>query len=199
MSKTAPKSTNEAAAFLKNEHDTGSLEWRKMCLSLQRQARGLPAVYPSAISAALATPEGERVYSIDDLRRGMVGYCDDPNDSNPFGHIFFIAGRDKSGRILTWTNDALRVGGVDIVPLSFYKTKWGDTWQFGATWLNGYDFSEFDKPPVETRGRLGDNYRSAMEDVARLERKHRRKGHTILADKLAKDLKVMQRRLEKHG
>jgi hypothetical protein len=168
-------------------------------MKLQRQARGLPAVYPSAISAALATPEKERVHKVSDLRRGMVGYCDDPNDSNPYGHIFFIIGKDKSGRILTWTNDALNVGGVDVVPLDFYQKNWGDTFQFGATWLNGYDFSEFNKPPVETRGKLGDNYRAALEDIVRLERKHRNKGHTILADKLAKDIAVMRRRLEKHG
>lgn len=130
-SKLAPRNTNETAAFLKSEHDKGSLDWYLLCLSLQRQARGLPAVYPSAISAALATPERERVHNVSDLRRGMVGYCDDPNDSNPYGHIFFIAGRSKSGTILTWTNDALRSGGVDVVPLDFYNKRWGDTFHFG--------------------------------------------------------------------
>lgn len=199
MSKVAPRSTKEAAEFIRQEHTSGSLEWQGLCLKLQRSARGLPPVYPSAIAAQLATPEDERVYKREDLRRGMVAYSDDPRDNNVFGHIYFIAGRDKNGRILTWSNDVRRSGGVDIVPLDFYQQYWGDEFQFGATWLNGYDFSEFDKPPVETRGKLGDNYRAAMEDIARLERKHRQKGHTILADKLKKDLEVMKRRLEKHG
>lgn len=196
--KVAPRATKEAAEFLRTAH-TGPLIWEGLCLMLQRSARGLPPVYPSAIAAQLATPESERVYKREDLRRGMVAYSDDPRDSNVFGHIYFIAGRDKSGRILTWSNDIRRSGGVDIVPLDAYEKYWGDTFQFGATWLNGYDFAEFDKPPVETRGTLGANYRAAMEDVARLERKHRAKGHTILADKLAKDLEVMKRRLKRYS
>ncbi len=198
MDKIAPRSGNEAAEFLRTQH-TGELKWRALCLALQRTARGLPAIYPSAIAAQLATPESERVYKREDLRRGMVAYSDEPRDRNIFGHIYFIAGRDKSGRILTWSNDVRRSGGVDIVPLDFYEQYWGDTFQFGATWLNGYDFHEFDKPPVETRGSLGSNYRAAVEDIRRLERKHREKGHTILADKLAKDLKVMERRLARYS
>lgn len=196
--KVAPRSTKEAANFLRAAH-TGPLIWKQLCLKLQRQARGLPAVYPSAIAAQLATPLTERVHRREDLRRGMVAYSDDPRDANVFGHIYFIAGRDRDGRILTWSNDLRRSGGVDIVPLDAYENFWGDTFQFGATWLNGYDFSEFDKPPVETRGKLGDNYRAAMEDVAELERKHRKRGHTILADKLARDLEVMKKRLKHHG
>src|SRR5690349_4041738 len=106
MSKVAPRSTKEAAAFLREAHN-GPLVWDGLCLKLQRMARGLPAVYPSAIAAQLATPISERVYRQEDLRRGMVAFSDDPRDSSIFGHIYFIAGRDKNNRILTWTNDAL--------------------------------------------------------------------------------------------
>jgi len=194
----APKNTEAAALFLRDAHD-GPLKWKALCLKLQRQARGLPIVYPSALTAALATPKTERVTNVKDLRRGMVAYSDDPNDSNPFGHIYFIAGRDSDGRVLTWTNDAIRSGGVDVVPLDWYATNWGDHFQFGATWLNGFDFSEFDKPPVETRGTLGDNYRHAMDDVRRVIKYHKDAGHTILVRKLEKDLAVMERRLAKHG
>lgn len=189
----APKNTESAALFLRDAHD-GPLKWEGLCLKLQRSARGLPPVYPSALSAALATPKSERVTNVRDLRRGMIAYSDDPNDTNPFAHAYFIAGRNNESRVFTWTNDAIRSGGVDVVPLDWYAKNWGDRFLFGATWLNGYDFSEFDKPPVETRGRLGDNYRHAIEDVERVIKYHKDAGHVILVRKLEKDLAVMKKR-----
>lgn len=194
----APKSGEEAAQFLREAHD-GPLKYKKLCLKLQREARGLPAVYPSALAAALSTPKSERVTNVDDLRRGMIGYCDDPNDTNPFAHIFYVAGRTPAGRILTWTNDALRTGGVDVVPLDFYEKSWGDRFMFGATWLNGYDFSDFNAPPVETRGTLGDNYRHAIEDIEKVIKYHKDAGHTILVTRLERDLLRMQRRLKNNS
>lgn len=198
--KIAPRTSNEAAAFLKRQHDIGSTSWRGMCLSLQRQARGLPAIYPSALSAALATPESERVHKVADLRRGMVAYSDDPNDGNPFGHIYYIIGwkdgvrRGDPDDCLTWTNDR-RPGMVDVVPLSYYRANWGDGFQFGATWLNGYDFKEFEakpKPPPEPV--LGKQYEHAMEDLRKVIQFHKKKGHDRLVELLQRDLTKMKGR-----
>lgn len=200
-------STQQAAEFLRTQHETGSRSWRGLCLKLQRTARGLPVVYPSAISAMRATPESERVYKVADLRRGMIAYSDDPNDSNPYGHIYFIAGwKDGSNRsdpndLLTWSNDVRVPGGVDLVPITFYRTFWGDGFQFGATWLNGFSFTEFDvppnsplKPPAPTKGVLGKNYNSAVESVERAIAYHKAKGHSRLVKALQRDLAVMKKR-----
>lgn len=200
----APRPTNQTADFLKAAH-RGPLTWRAMCLSLQRQARGLPAIYPSALSAAVATPESERVYEVAALRRGMVAYSDDPNDSNPYGHIYFIAGWDgpktNPANCWTWTNDMARSGGVDLVRLSTYRANWGDNFQFGATWLNGYNFAEFDKPPTPDpqRATLGGNYEHAIEDVKKALRFHEKKGHTGLVKGLRKDLDRMTKRMERRS
>lgn len=194
MSTNAPRTGDQAAAFLRAAH-TGPLTWHRKCLQLQREARGLPAVYPSALAAALATPKAERVTRIADLRRGMVAYSDDPNDNNPAGHIYFIAGwsgpRDSPANLLTWSSDVLRTGGVDLVPVTFYKAHWGDTFQFGATWLNGYNFADLDAPPVATRGSLGENFDHAIEDVRKAIRLHRKAGHTQLVNALVADLQQM--------
>lgn len=198
--KIAPRNGPEARAFLLRQHQIGATNWRGLCLSLQRQARGLPAVYPSAISAAMATPESERVHKVRDLRAGMVAYSDDPNDSNRYGHIYFIIGwknpknRSDASTCLTWTNDR-RPGRVDVVPLTFFKNSWGDGFQFGATWLNGYDFSDFNAKPKTDRGpQLGNAYDHAIEDLRKVIRRHRSKGHDRLVKLLERDLQRMLNR-----
>ncbi len=193
MVKISPNTAEQAAEFLRHAHE-GPLEWKALCLKLQREARGLPAVYPSALAAMEATPVGERVTNIKDLRRGMIAYSDDPDDSNPFAHIYYILGRSKDKTILTWTNDALRTGGVDIVPLEFYLDRWGDKFCFGATWLNGYDFSDPDKKPRAERGSLGQNYDHAIEDVRKSIKYHKDAGHAKLVIALEKDLVKMKNR-----
>lgn len=193
----ATRTAEQAAEFLKAQHARPSQSWRALCLSLQRQARGLPGVYPSALAAAVATPKSERVLKVGDLRRGMVAYSDDPHDSNDFGHIYFIAGwdgpRDDPANLLTWSNDVKRSGGVDLVPITFYRANWGDGFQFGATWLNGFNFAEYDaspKPDPE-RAQLGDNYRHAINDIRKVLRYHEGKGHVVLANRLRRDLQRM--------
>lgn len=186
----APRGTEDAARFLREAHD-GPLTWERMCLSLQRQARGLPVVYPSALTAAAATPEEDRVYEVKDLKRGMIAYSDDPSDANPYGHIYFICGRNKNGVMMTWSNDVKRRGGVDLVPLSFYQNKWGDGFQFGATSLNNFTFSEFE-PPKPVRPSLGDNFANAIENVEKAIRFHEKRGHGALVRALKKDLAEME-------
>lgn len=193
----APKNTAEAAAFLRYQHDHG-IRWNQLCLQLQRTARGLPGVYPTALSAAMHTPESERVYKLDGLKRGMVSYSDHPSDGNPSGHIYFIIGRKKGfarsnpDGILTWSN--LSGGAVGVVPLSYYLRSWGDPWQFGATWLNGYNFADFDAAPVADRASLGDTYQHAIEDVKKSIKFHEGKGHHALVKALKRDLARMQDR-----
>jgi len=195
--KLAPRNGEEAAAFLRRQHDTGA-KWPSLCLSLQRQARGLPAVFPSAVSAAAATPKSERVEKVADLRRGMIAYSDDPNDGNPFGHIYFILGwknpkeRSDASTLLTWTN--LAGGAVGIVPITYYRSSWGDGFQFGATWLNGYDFADFNaKPkPVKKPVTLGKHYENAMEDLHKAIVNHRKQGHDRLVARLTSDYAKMK-------
>lgn len=201
--KLAPRNADQAAAFIKHQHQTRA-NWRRMCLSLQRQARGLPAVYPSALSAALATPKSERVTKVADLRHGMIAYSDDPNDSNPAGHVYYIAGwsgpKSDPSNLLTWSNDVTSwYGGVGLVPITYYKANWGDGFQFGATWLNGYDFADFNKAPKPEphRAKLGDNYAHALDDIERALAYHRKKGHKRLVKALERDVARMKRRIER--
>jgi hypothetical protein len=194
----APRNGQQAADFLRTQHERGS-NWPSLCLSLQRQARGLPGVYPSALSAALATPKSERVTKISGLKRGMVAYCDDPNDSNPYGHIFFIVGwngpKTSANSVLTWSNVA--GGEVEMVRMTHFTEGWGDNFQFGATWLNGYDFADFNAKPKPRHPKLGDNYMHAIEDIEKALRFHKQKGHDGIAKMLRHDLERMNRKLKR--
>ncbi len=192
--KVATNNGEEAGNFLRSQHNINSLNWYRMCLALQRTARGIPAVYPSAYTAMEATPESERIYKPADLRMGMIAYSDDPYDSNDAGHVYYIIGRNDNG-ILTWSNDVKRMGGVDIVYLDFYKTHWGDTFKFGATWLNGYDFSDFNKPaePAKNYNSLGERYLESIEELKRIRRfKESKPGTERVVRLLTRDITRME-------
>lgn len=172
----ALKNSEQAAAFIRRQVDSNSNDWYRKCLVLQRMSRGLPAVYPTALSAANATPKVERIYDRTKWRRGMVGFCYDPRIPGTAGHIFSIAGRED-GKIITGSNDVKQSGYVDYVPLNFYESRWGHRIQFAATWLNGYDFSDFNKPPKPViAGSLGEQYKAALDELKKV-RKQKREKH----------------------
>lgn len=174
MPKLAPASSDDAAHFNREQHAMDSRAWLRKCLALQRTARKCPAVFPTALSAAIATPKEERVEDKKDLRRGMVGYSYDPKIPGTAGHVFLIVGR-LDGSIITASNDVKTPGGVDYVSLDFYENVWGHTFQFGATWINGYDFSDFNKPVQVTKGSLGAHYKAMIDDLKGIRARKREK------------------------
>jgi hypothetical protein len=91
-----------ALEFLRRQRDTGSTAWHNMCESLQRQAYGLPAHYPSANAHAAAIPAAHRYGHERPSRGDLVLYV-----NRTYGHIVTCEPSDAhpwSG----WTND---VGG----------------------------------------------------------------------------------------
>lgn len=199
MTKNAPRTGQEAMVYLRKQVTSNTTAWKGQCLKLQRTARGIPALYPSALSAAHATPKAERVVHPFDLKRGMVAYSDDPNDGNPYGHIYAIAGWDGAPKkdctnLLTYSNDVRAGNKVGLVPITFYRRSWGDTFQFGATWLNGYNFADLDAAPAPVPGRqsLKENLEHAIHDLEKAIRTSRRLGNTQLTAALWKDLATLR-------
>lgn len=136
----------QALQWYKDHRTTAQVGFNpdNMCLKVCRTARGIPAVYPTAKMAQDATPRDHRITRVRDLRRGMVLYYDDPNDSNRAGHIVTMIGRvrgfdpDKLSDILVVSN-SVRKGQLTTVRGDYFPRYWGDTFQFGATWLNGVE------------------------------------------------------------
>jgi hypothetical protein len=128
-----------------DEHQTASqigFDPDGMCLKICRTARGIGSFFLTAKQAQDATPKEHRVQKVADLRRGMVLFFDDPNDSNRAGHIVTMIGRVKGADrgdmhdVLVETNSVVS-GQVVVVRGDYFKEHWGDSFQFGATWLNG--------------------------------------------------------------
>lgn len=154
MSEATQRNTADALAYYQRNHDHWPFDPDGMCLAICRTARNIAARYPTALSASLNTPESFRVHRIRDIKRGMVAYFDDPNDSNPFGHIVTVVGRprgadqDALGDLLVWTNSVVS-NQIVMVRADFFAKNWGDSFQFAATWLNGEPF--YDMQPKEER------------------------------------------------
>lgn len=142
----ATRSWSEALNWYRNHRTANAIGFDPdgMCLKICRTARNIPAKYLTAREAMLATPEEFRVYKVRDLRRGMVAFYADPNDSNPADHIVTVAGRvkgfdpDDLDDVLFETNSVVPDGLV-IVRGTYFEEHWGDPFKFGATWLNGVE------------------------------------------------------------
>lgn len=129
-----------------------------MCLKVCRTARKIPARYLTAKEAQDATPEEHRVYNVRDLRKGMVLYFDDPNDSNRAGHIVTQIGRVRGfnphslNDIIVETN-SVKSGELVRVRASYFSQYWGDSFKFGATMLNGVEL-DVPKPKAKKKSRV---------------------------------------------
>jgi hypothetical protein len=195
----APRTRAEQFQFLRDAHD-GPLEWHALCLSLARQAPGLPGGIPSAHAAALMTPQAHRVHDVSKLRRGMVIYYADFNDDNPFDHVDTMAGWHTPSPThdlhdtATWTNDIVRDGGVDLVRGDLVPQEWGDPFWFGAISLSGFMLPGYEDPraPQPTPLTIGQNLDDAIMAVRRGIRFHRREEHPKRVAALVKDLTELQ-------
>lgn len=191
----APRRGSEAVAYLKAQRDSNTTKWDGLCLSLARHARGIPALYPSALAAAHATPVTERVKYWPHLKMGHVVYFDDPDDNNPYAHIATVAGwngpRTDPDNCILGSNDVRGPDGnlVGFVPLTWFKKHWGDSFLFGAGWLNGYNFRELDAGTAVVKPHAGPELDAAIASLEKAIRRHRAAGgRTTLVNALVKDL-----------
>jgi hypothetical protein len=164
------RTTPETLAWYRENGSNPPINPDGMCLSMCRRARNIPPKYPSALSAQEATPEEYRFYNLDEVKRGMVMYFDDPADSNPYGHIVTVAGRVKGttdrndpSKILVWTNSVVR-GELVVVRANYFWKYWGDQFQFAATWLNGEEIDDL-QPPEPRPPRQFPTVKSTIENI----------------------------------
>jgi hypothetical protein len=142
----APRSWQETLVWYRTHQNKAQIGFDpdNMCLKVCRTARGIPPRYLSAKEAQDATPKEFRIYDVEDLRRSVIGFFDDPNDSNRFGHIATMIGRvkgfnPKSLHDTLWETNSVKANELVVVRGDYFERYWGDKFKFGATWLNGYE------------------------------------------------------------
>jgi hypothetical protein len=81
--------------------------------------------------------------------------------------------------------------------LSFYTIQWGHKFQFGATWLNGYDFADFNAAPKPVYPSLGHNYEHAIEDLKKALQSHKHDKTRYTYNLIADDIERMTRRYKR--
>lgn len=179
-----------------------------MCMKICRSARGLGAVYPSALASQLATPSNKRVTRLNDIKPGMVMYFDDVRDSNPYGHIVTVQSRATTVKslsdIVVWTN-SVKSGQVVKVKADYFQRYWGDEFQFASAWMNGQDLPLEEKAPprlpVDGPGLLskgrGPRLRHAIKDLEIMIEFHEERGRTRFAKALRRDLAELKETLKK--
>lgn len=161
----------EALEWYREHESAGEIGFNPdgMCLKVCRVARRIPARYLTAKQAQDATPKEFRIEKVRDLRRGMVLYYDELNDSNRAGHIVTQIGRvkgsdkNKLSDILVVTND-VQSGRLTVVRGDYFEKHWGDKFQFGATILNGVELDfPSPKPKSENPTRIENFHDSKPE------------------------------------
>jgi len=151
-------------------HDQMSLpesdiRWKAKCEALQRsghEAASPPGshdfdpAFMSAFAHMIATPKSERI----DPREAPISafiFVDDPNDSNPFGHV---VGKWDHAKVLeeipVVTNDVsdneagYDAGNVTVVPLGWFPPHWGDAIQFATLWFGAHEIPTVVSPKQDT-------------------------------------------------
>lgn len=192
--------TAETIEWYNRHGDNPPFDPDGMCLKICRTARNIGPMYPTAVSAQHATPTRYRVPRVRDLRRGMVVYYDDPNDSNPYGHVATMVGRVRGvaphlmHSFVVETNSVV-ANKIVRVRGNYFPRHWGDKFQFGATWLNGQEL----KLPAPPRPRLGSTFDHAIADLTKSYRYHKGKGHTRIANALERDLAELKETQKNFG
>lgn len=171
------------------------------CLKIARSARNIASKYPTALSAAIATPVGKRV-KMEKLRPGMVVYYDNPHDDNPFGHVATVtavAPIIKSFHDFIVETNSVKSGQLVKVRGDYFPNHWGDPFQYGATCLNGVDLILPGTPkpaaPPKIKPRAV-RVEHAIADLKVAARIHRKAGHTRFANALDRDIATLEAQLK---
>lgn len=207
---TGQRDTQETVQWYREHETTAELGFdpNGMCLKICRSARNIGPAYLSAAASAAATPSTHRVYGVEDITRGMVVYFDDPNDSNPYGHIVTVVGRRKSidpSRLdsLLVRSNSVKSHEVVVVRGDYFGQHWGDAFQFAATWLNGVvldlpDHKPLPPPPAPVYlGKVGqDRLRAMLDTYSLMIENQRRFGNARIVRALKRDRRRVQQTLD---
>lgn len=124
------RSPKAAVAWGRNQVNSPTQDWTRLCLAFVRQAFGLPAVYPSARVARERAQHLHRTTDAGSIPAGVPVHMTTSSDAD---HIVLSIG---GGRCLS--TDARRRGRVDVVPIAGLAEAWGGQLIGWSEDLNGF-------------------------------------------------------------
>jgi len=129
--------SNEALAFARHQHHIDSRAWEGMCLAFVRTAYGIPAKYPSAISAWEHCPPSHRFPGGRPYHAPVGAALCFSGGAKSFGHIMIAARDFPNGKHAAWSNDLVVPGRIDKVRRNAPVTEWGEHYLGYITQVNG--------------------------------------------------------------
>ena len=112
------RSYANAVAYAEQQRKAPTRDWTYLCQKFARTCVGAAAWGSTALKAWYAIPVSHRHGGTPPP--GSLVYFDDPNRVGEAGHVVFMVTNGYC-----YSNDILRRGKIDKVPLSLIRTKWG--------------------------------------------------------------------------
>lgn len=122
----AARSATQAIAYAKQQQKSGAAVWYQLCLKFTRIAAGIPAVHDSA---ATAWRNARKRHRTGTPPRGAAVFWD-------IGKWDHVALSDGNGFV--YSNDILRRGRIDRVPIATVTRRWGARYLGWTQDLNGH-------------------------------------------------------------
>lgn len=136
------RSTADALAWLRGQHDKPTQSWYRLCLSVTRQARGIDGLYPRAFDAWVGAKQKHPLTPTADwhgVPRGAPIFYRGPIEAGvEYGHIVTFFGVTDAGP-LVWSNDVVAQGKMTMVSPLWFLSHWGHTLLGWTGDLNGVD------------------------------------------------------------
>jgi hypothetical protein len=135
----SPRTTKEALAFARRQHDNPTQDWTGLCQMFVRSAYGVGSGFGSARAQWLGCDPEDRHpggHVADAPLGSLLCFA---GGSQGYGHIELAARDFASGAPGAWSNDLIRTGRIHKVHRAAPVTKWGQSYSGWITAVNDVD------------------------------------------------------------
>lgn len=148
---------HQALAWARQQHKTGSTEWRGLCLMFVRSCYDVPPLFRSAAAAWQGAALQHRETDGTKVPCGVPFFW--TGGSQGFGHGVLYAGGGKC-----WSNDINVSGGISLVAINDITRRWRQTPQ---GWTGDINKVQVWTPPQPPKIGLSDLLRAFEMDPGR--------------------------------
>lgn len=134
----SPRTTDQAFAFARAQHASGTLRWARRCQEFVHDAYGVGPLFGSAYAQWLGAHPADR-HPGGNPADAPLGSLLCTKGVSPYGHIYIAARDFRNGSPGAWSNDLVVTGRIDKVNRNAPMTHWGHRYLGYITSVNGVD------------------------------------------------------------